>query len=94
MEYDVKFIPRRFVALKWHTNSSGSVSKVGPVAVWDVSKSEWMKKFMVLRRPYLYLYSSPNDLEEEAAISVFTLRLDHGERISDMLRVRTLNGSI
>ena len=69
------------------------MSKAGPVAVWDLSRSEWTKKFLVLRRPYLYLYSSPNDLEEEVVMSVFSLRLDHGERISEMLRVKANTAS-
>jgi hypothetical protein len=69
------------------TNFSGHITKAGPVAVWNLSKNEWTRKFLALRRPYLYLYSSPTDLDEEAVMSVFALRLDHGERISDMLRV-------
>lgn len=71
---------------------SGFVTKAGPVGIWDHTKNEWIRKFLVLRRPYLYLYSSPSELDEEAAISVFALRLDHGERVSDMFRVRLLFG--
>jgi kinesin family member 1 len=63
------------------------VTKAGPVAVWDQTKSEWTRKFLALRRPYLYLYSSPHDLDEEAVMSIFSLRLDHGERLTDMLNV-------
>jgi kinesin family protein 1 len=72
------------------TDFSGHITKAGPVAVWNLSKNEWTRKFLALRRPYLYLYSSPSDLDEEAVMSVFALRLDHGERISDMLRVQLL----
>jgi kinesin family member 1 len=72
---------------------SGFVTKAGPVAIWEHTEKEWIRKFLVLRRPYLYLYSSPSELDDEAAMSVFTLRLDHGERVSDMFRVRFLFGT-
>ena len=86
MEYDVKFIPRTY-NLCHPSNISGALTKSGPVAVWNHARNEWSRKFLALRRPYLYLYSSQTELEEEAVISVFAVRLDHGERISDMLRV-------
>jgi hypothetical protein len=86
MEYDVKFIPRTYFPTV-HANISGTITKAGPVAVWDHIKNEWSRKFLALRQPYLYLYSSQSEHVEEAVISIFATRLDHGERISEMLRV-------
>jgi hypothetical protein len=86
MEYDVKFIPRMYF-LDICANTSGTITKAGPVAVWNHTKNEWSRKFLALRQPYLYLYSSQSEQIEEAVISIFATRLDHGERISEMLRV-------
>jgi hypothetical protein len=73
--------------LKDFADFSGSLTKAGPVAVWDHTSNEWAKKFLALRRPYLYLYSPPPESDEEAVMSVLALRLDHGERITEMFQV-------
>jgi hypothetical protein len=86
MEYDVKFIPQTYI-LSMLANISGAITKAGPVAIWNHTKNEWTRKFLALRRPYLHLYSSQSEQVEEAVISIFSVRLDHGERISEMLRV-------
>jgi hypothetical protein len=87
MEYDVKFIPRTYCLSKCALIIRGSLIKAAPVALWNLNKNEWTRKFLVLRRPYLYLYTSRDQLDEEAVMSIFALRLDHGERVSSMLRV-------
>ena len=63
------------------------MTKAGPISIWNPTNNEWTKKFLALRRPYLFIYSSPTELDEEAVMSVFALRLDHGERITEMLNV-------
>ena len=87
MEFDVKFIPRTYPLRSSHLMIRGQLTKAAPIGLWDPNKNEWIRKFLVLRRPYLYLYSWPHQLDEEAVMSIVALRLDHGERVSSMLRV-------
>jgi len=90
MEYDVKFVPQMYFLNRARLKVRTSITKAGPIALWNQSRSEWTRKFLALRRPYLYLYSSDSEMEIEAVMSVFTLRLDHGERISEMFNVLPL----
>ncbi|RIB12718.1 hypothetical protein C2G38_2199913 [Gigaspora rosea] len=43
----------------------------------DANDDYWVKKWYVLRRPYLFIYESPQETEEQGAINLASVRVDY-----------------
>ncbi|KAF7301241.1 Kinesin-like protein [Mycena indigotica] len=59
---ETKLIPR--------SDANGSTKKGHLLILTDASQNVWEKRWFVLRRPYLYIYSHSNELEEVGVVSL------------------------
>ncbi|GAA6050001.1 hypothetical protein JCM3770_001907 [Rhodotorula araucariae] len=65
---------------------SEAANKRGVLAMLrDPTSNQWRKHWFVLRRPYLYLYSSSAEADEAAVINVSTVRVEQSPEIEQML---------
>ncbi|SCV70600.1 BQ2448_3362 [Microbotryum intermedium] len=68
-------------------------SKRGWVALLrDPTSNKWKKYWLVLRRPYLYLYEHSNELDETMVINVSSVRIEQSPEIGQMLEVGDESG--
>lgn len=69
---------------------SGIVIRKGPLAILrDPTSNRWNRFYVVLRRPYLYLYESPVATNEVSVINLSTVRVEQNAEIERMLEVRS-----
>ncbi|KAF8211660.1 kinesin-like protein [Mycena galopus ATCC 62051] len=59
---ETKLIPR--------SDANGSTKKGHLMVLTDASQNIWEKRWFVLKRPYLYIYSHSNELEEVGVVSL------------------------
>ncbi|PWN54268.1 kinesin-domain-containing protein [Violaceomyces palustris] len=52
----------------------------------------WIKRFFVLRRPFLYVYEASSELEEIMAINVKSCKVEHDENVERMLERENVFG--
>lgn len=51
-----------------------------------------MKRWFVIRRPYMYIYATNSEMEELAVVNLTHVRVDYKQDLEEMLNVRvTLN---
>ncbi|KAL7333117.1 hypothetical protein PS15p_202062 [Mucor circinelloides] len=80
-------------------NSSKLISEVKLVTEFDnVTKKgyltyqenalddKWVKRWFVLRRPYIYIYSSQSETEELGIINVSNVRIDYNRALEQMIK--------
>ena len=68
---------------------SEAVNKRGILSLLrDPTSNQWRKYWFVLRRPYLFVYSSNSEVDEAAVINVSTVRVEQSPEIEQMLEVR------
>ncbi|KAM0745754.1 kinesin-like protein [Meredithblackwellia eburnea MCA 4105] len=51
----------------------------------DPTSDKWKKYWIVLRRPYLYLYESSSEIQETTVINISTVRVEQSPEIEQML---------
>ncbi|GJN89903.1 hypothetical protein Rhopal_002892-T1 [Rhodotorula paludigena] len=65
---------------------SDTANKRGALSLLrDPTSNQWRKHWFVLRRPYLYIYSSTAEADEAAVINVSTVRVEQSPEIEQML---------
>ena len=64
------------------------VSKKGYLHFLEPQASGWQRRFVVVRRPYVYLYRSERDSVERAVINLSNAQVEYSEDQRTMLRVR------
>ncbi|CAG8621146.1 10309_t:CDS:2, partial [Racocetra persica] len=52
----------------------------------DANDDHWVKRWYVLRRPYLFIYESPKETEEQGVINLASVRVDYKRDLEDMLQ--------
>ncbi|CAG8518363.1 22733_t:CDS:10 [Dentiscutata erythropus] len=52
----------------------------------DANDDHWVKKWYVLRRPYLFIYESQKETEEQGVINLASVRVDYKRDLEDMLQ--------
>lgn len=57
----------------------------------DPTDQNWKKNFVVLKRPYLYLYDSANEIQEHTVINISTVRVEQSPEIEQMLEVSVVH---
>lgn len=69
-------------------NCSPIVSKKGYLHFLEPHTSGWVKRYVVVRRPYVYLYRSERDSVERAVINLSSAKVEYSEDKQTLLRVR------
>lgn len=64
------------------------VSKKGYLHFLEPHTSGWVRRFVVVRRPYVYLYRSERDSVERAIINLSSAKVEYSEDKQTLLRVR------
>uniref|UniRef100_A0A8B9R6K7 plus-end-directed kinesin ATPase n=1 Tax=Astyanax mexicanus TaxID=7994 RepID=A0A8B9R6K7_ASTMX len=62
------------------------VSKKGYLHFLELHTSSWVKRYVVVRRPYVYLYRSERDSVERAVINLSSAQVEYSEDQQTMLR--------
>lgn len=68
--------------------SSPIVSKKGYLHFLEPHTNGWLKRYVVVRRPYVYLYRSERDSVERAVINLSSAKVEYSEDKQTLLRVR------
>ena len=63
------------------------VSKKGYLHFLEPHTSGWVKRYVVVRRPYVYLYRSERDSVERAVINLSSAQVENSEDKQTLLRV-------
>lgn len=74
------------------TLSSGSffspiVSKKGYIHFLEPHTNGWVKRYVVVRRPYVYIYNSERDTVERAILNLSSAQVEYSEDQQAMLKV-------
>lgn len=64
------------------------VSKKGYLHFKEPLSSNWAKHFVVVRRPYVFIYNSDKDPVERGIINLSTAQVEYSEDQQAMLKVR------
>lgn len=64
------------------------VSKKGYLHFLEPHTAGWAKRFVVVRRPYAYLYNSDKDSVERFVLNLSTAQVEYSEDQQAMLKVR------
>lgn len=56
----------------------------------DAAQDLWVKRWFVIRRPYIYIYSNDTESDEQGVINVASVRIDYNEALEKMIQVREL----
>uniref|UniRef100_A0A3B4XHK9 Kinesin family member 1A n=1 Tax=Seriola lalandi dorsalis TaxID=1841481 RepID=A0A3B4XHK9_SERLL len=70
------------------------VSKKGYLHFLEPHTSGWVKRYVVVRRPYVYLYRSERDSVERAVINLSSAKVEYSEDKQTLLRVRLMFSSL
>ena len=63
------------------------VSKKGYLHFLEPHTTGWVKRYVVVRRPYVYLYRSERDSVERAVINLSSAKVEYSEDKQTLLRV-------
>ncbi|EIE78438.1 hypothetical protein G6F46_008278 [Rhizopus delemar] len=66
---------------------SANISKRGYILYQqDAAKDLWIKRWFVIRRPYIYIYSNDTESDEQGVINVASVRIDYNEALEQMIQ--------
>lgn len=72
-------------------SSSPIVSKKGYIHFLEPHTNGWVKRFVVVRRPYVYIYNSERDTVERAILNLSSAQVEYSEDQQAMLKVGQRN---
>lgn len=64
------------------------MSKKGYLHFLEPNTNGWVKRFVVVRRPYVYIYNSERDAVERAILNLSSAQVEYSEDQQAMLKVR------
>ncbi|KAG1468889.1 hypothetical protein G6F56_003576 [Rhizopus delemar] len=65
---------------------SVNISKKGYILYQqDAAKDLWIKRWFVIRRPYIYIYANETESDEQGIINVASVRIDYNEALEHMI---------
>nr|XP_014344552.1 PREDICTED: kinesin-like protein KIF1A [Latimeria chalumnae] len=79
-------VPRSFVPEIQEIRVSPIVSKKGYLHFLDPQSTSWVKRYVVVRRPYVYIYNSDKDSAERAILNLSTAQVKYSEDQQAMLK--------
>lgn len=66
---------------------SANISKKGYLLYQeDAAQDLWVKRWFVIRRPYIYIYTNENESDEQGVINVASVRIDYNEALEQMIQ--------
>ncbi|KAI9311973.1 hypothetical protein BX666DRAFT_1991430 [Dichotomocladium elegans] len=69
-------------------NKTGNVTKKGALTFQeDALDNKWVKRWFVIRRPYIYIYSNRSETDELGVINISSVRIDYNCNLEKMLNV-------
>uniref|UniRef100_A0A671V530 plus-end-directed kinesin ATPase n=1 Tax=Sparus aurata TaxID=8175 RepID=A0A671V530_SPAAU len=68
------------------TPSESSVSKKGFLSFMEPRSNSWVKHFVVVRRPYVFIYNSDKDPVERGVLNLSTAQVEYSEDQQAMLK--------
>ncbi|XP_067085596.1 kinesin-like protein KIF1A isoform X2 [Osmerus mordax] len=77
---------RRFVPDIQEIRVSPIVSKKGYLHFLEPNTSGWVKRYVVVRRPYVYIYNSERDSVERAILNLSSAQVEYSEDQQAMLK--------
>ncbi|XP_075881848.1 kinesin-like protein KIF1A isoform X8 [Nelusetta ayraudi] len=77
---------RRFVPDIQEIRVSPIVSKKGYIHFLEPHTNGWVKRFVVVRRPYVYIYNSERDTVERAILNLSSAQVEYSEDQQAMLK--------
>lgn len=75
------------LTLRWHCGSE-NVSKKGYLHYPESKDDVWVKRWFVIRRPYMYIYASNSEMEELTVVNLTHIRVDYKRDLEEMLEVK------
>ncbi|KAK9767804.1 hypothetical protein K7432_002085 [Basidiobolus ranarum] len=67
-------------------NKCDTVAKKGYLYYPENLQDSWVKKWFVIRRPYMFMYSSNSESDEQAVINLTAVRVDYKKDLENMLQ--------
>uniref|UniRef100_A0A3P9HDI7 PH domain-containing protein n=1 Tax=Oryzias latipes TaxID=8090 RepID=A0A3P9HDI7_ORYLA len=83
---DAKPATRRFVPDIQEIRVSPIVSKKGYLHFLEPHTNGWVKRFVTVRRPYVYIYNSERDTVERAILNLSSAQVEYSEDQQAMLK--------
>ncbi|XP_072246227.1 kinesin-like protein KIF1A isoform X13 [Leuresthes tenuis] len=83
---DTKPRTRRFVPDIQEIRVSPIVSKKGYIHFLEPHTNGWVKRYVVVRRPYVYIYNSERDTVERAILNLSSAQVEYSEDQQAMLK--------
>uniref|UniRef100_A0A3P9M376 plus-end-directed kinesin ATPase n=1 Tax=Oryzias latipes TaxID=8090 RepID=A0A3P9M376_ORYLA len=83
---DLKPATRRFVPDIQEIRVSPIVSKKGYLHFLEPHTNGWVKRFVTVRRPYVYIYNSERDTVERAILNLSSAQVEYSEDQQAMLK--------
>lgn len=66
------------------------MSKKGYLHFLEPHSNGWVKRYVVVRRPYVYIYNSDRDTVERAILNLSSAQVEYSEDQQAMLKVKRL----
>lgn len=54
----------------------------------NAAQDLWVKRWFVIRRPYIFIYSNESESDEQGVINVGSVRIDYNEALEKMIQVK------
>ncbi|OAQ29485.1 kinesin-domain-containing protein [Linnemannia elongata AG-77] len=64
---------------------SENMSKRGYLHYPEFKDDVWVKRWFVIRRPYMYIYATNSEMEELAVVNLTNVRVDYKQHLEEML---------
>nr|XP_034337468.1 kinesin-like protein unc-104 isoform X9 [Crassostrea gigas] len=77
-----------YIPLVDEVRVSPVVSRKGYLNFLEEKHTGWVKKYVIVRRPYIYIYNSEKDPVERAIINLATAQIEYSEDQQSLLKVR------
>ncbi|KAI9484614.1 hypothetical protein BDB00DRAFT_854270 [Zychaea mexicana] len=67
-------------------SKTGNVSKKGYLTYQENAlDNKWVKRWFVIRRPYIYVYTNRSETDEQGVINVSSVRVDYNRELEKMI---------
>ncbi|KAI7874930.1 kinesin-domain-containing protein [Lichtheimia hyalospora FSU 10163] len=65
---------------------TGNITKKGYMTFQESAlDNKWVKRWFVIRRPYIYIYTNRSETDEQGVINVSSVRIDYNRNLEKML---------